>query len=358
MILAHAGGLRGFAHDFCRALGAPERAAAETARHLVLSNLSGHDSHGVIRIPLYLAMTESGALQPANEPEVISETPVSVLVDAHRSLGQHSTFFTLERCLEKAARSGLAIGSIRHSTHTGRVGTYPEAAAAEGFACIATTGSAGTEYGLVAPFGGSRRFLSTNPWSIGIPAGRDRFPFLYDAATSTIAEGKNMVAKTKGVSVPEGTLLDAAGRPTTDPEQLYQGGTLTPLGGAAAGHKGYGFSLAAALLGAMGMIGDPEPSPAGTLRDFDGASGVMLIVIDPALFGDAETYRGLVDRTLDEAKATPTAPGFAEVLYAGEPEARMRAVREREGIPIPEALWAELEAIAARLGINPPPAIS
>lgn len=357
MISVHAAALRSFAHDFCRAVGAPERAAAETARHLVLSNLSGHDSHGVIRIPLYLSMTETGALMPANEPEVIAETPVSVLVDAHRCFGQHSTFFTLERCLEKAARSGLAIGSIRHSTHTGRVGTYPEAAAAEGFICIATTGSAAPDYGLVAPFGGSRRFLSTNPWSIGIPAAESRFPFLYDGATSTIAEGKNMVAKTRGVPVPEGTLLDAEGRPTTDPDQLYAGGSLTPLGGSAAGHKGYGLSLAAALLGSLAMIDDDEPSPAGTLRDFDGAAGVMLLVIDPSLFGETAAYRNLVDRTLDQAKATPTAPGVQEVLYPGEPEARTRALREREGIPIPEALWSEFEAVAAKLSLELPPTV-
>ena len=354
MIKVRPEALQEFTVGVISAMGAETQIADEVARHLVLSNLSGHDSHGVMRIPLYIEMVDSGALHPGSRPEIIRETPVSVLVDAHRGFGQYSTYFTLERCLEKAASTGLAVGAVRHSTHTGRMGTYPEAAAARGFVCIATVGSAGPAYGLVAPFGGAGRFLSTNPWTVGIPAGSGAQPFLFDAATSTIAEGKNKLAQWKRLPVAEGLVLDAGGRPTTDPNQLYEGGTLTPLGGAQAGHKGYGFSLAAALLGSMAMIGAPDPTPAGALRDFNGAAGAFLVVIDPGLFGDREEHAALVARTLGQAKQVPPAPGVTEVLHAGEPEQRSRAERSRDGVPIPDDLWAEFGGIGARFGVPLP----
>ena len=342
--------LRRFAGAVFLGMGANEEVAKEVARHLLLANLSGHDSHGVLRIPLYVAMADRGSLLPSSLPEMIRESSGSVLMDARRGFGQHSTLVTLERCMEKAASTGVAVGAIRHSTHTGRLGTYSEVASGRGFVCIVTSGSAGPDYGLVAPFGGTGRFLSTNPWTIGIPAGPGHPPFVYDAATTTIAEGKNQLARSKGTPAPEGALLDAAGRPTIDPEDLYRGGTMTPLGGMIAGHKGYGFSLAAALLGTLAIIGDPDPTPAGALEGFSGVGGVFLAVVNPALFGAAELYEGLVARTLAEVKRVRPRPGFDEVLYPGEPEARSRALRARDGIPIPEDLWVELAVVGRRFG--------
>lgn len=354
MAVLQAEPLRQFAAAVFAEMGAHESVATEVARHLVLSNLSGHDSHGVLRIPLYVEMADRGSLAPASLPEVIQESPVSALVDAHRGFGQFSTLFTLENCLAKASTGGVAVAGIRHSTHTGRLGTYSELATERGFVCIMTTGSAGPAYGLVAPFGGAGRFLSTNPWTIGIPAGRSRAPFIYDAATSTIAEGKNQFARAKGVRAPEGALLDASGVPTTDPEDLYRGGSMTPLGGVEAGHKGYGYSLAAALLGALAIIGDPDPTPAGALEGFGGVGGVFMVVVSPSLFGDSETYAGLVARTLDEVKQVRPKPGVSEVLHPGEPEARSREVRSRDGVPIPDALWHDFERIGRRFGVELP----
>ena len=354
MAVLQAEPLRRFAAAVFQAIGAPDYVAEEVARHLVLSNLSGHDSHGVLRIPLYVRMRDRGALVPSLLPEVIRESPVSVLVDAQRGFGQYSTLFALERCMEKAASSGVAVGAVRHSTHTGRLGTYTEIAAQRGFVCIVPSGSAGPDYGLVAPFGGAGRFLSTNPWTIGIPAGASHTPFVYDAATTTIAEGKNQLARAQGVPVPEGALLDASGMPTTDPEDLYRGGTMTALGGMAAGHKGYGYSLAGALLGALAIIGDPDPTPAGALEGFSGVGGVFLVLIGPGLFGDAEAYARLVARTLGEVKQVKPKPGVAEVLHPGEPEVHARELGVREGIPIPDALWREFTLLGQRFGVELP----
>ncbi len=334
-------------------MGAPEQVSVAVAEHLVLSNLSGHDSHGVMRIPLYVDMADRGALQPTRLPEVLAESEATILVDAHRGFGQYSTLFTLERCMERAKAAGAAVGAVRHSTHTGRLGTYSEVAAARGLVSLVTTGSAGPGYGLVAPVGGIGRFMSTNPWAIGVPSGKDRAPFVYDAATTTIAEGKNQLARARGVPVPEGALLDSAGRATTDPEDLYRGGTMTPLGGSVASHKGYGYSLGAALLGALAMIGDPDPTPAGALEGFKGAGGVFMVVVDPGRFGPVEEYAGLVASTLDGLKRVEPAPG-REVLYAGEPEARSRAARAAQGISLPQAVWSRLAEVARRFGVRLP----
>jgi uncharacterized oxidoreductase len=139
--------------------------------------------------------------------------------------------------------------------------------------------------------------------------------------------------------------VDPAGHPSRDAEAFYAGGALLPLGGAVAGHKGYGLGLASALLGALGMIDDPEPAFAG----------VFLQVIDPAAFGDVARYRALVDETLDAAKRQRPADGVAEVLVPGEPEERARTQRTGQGIPLPAATWAELGSVAARFGVPLPP---
>lgn len=348
------GELQRFAGAVLGAMGAPEEVAGVVAEHLVLSNLSGHDSHGVMRLPLYVDMAGRGALQPAHLPEVLAESEATVLVDARRGFGQYSTLFALRRCMEKARVAGAAVGTVRHSTHTGRLGTYGERAAAAGLVSLITTGSAGPGYGLVAPFGGAGRFMSTNPWAIGVPAGPGRAPFVYDAATTTIAEGKNRLAQAQGVPAPQGALLDAAGRPTTDPGDLYRGGTMTPIGGGAAGHKGSGYSMAAALLGALAMIGDPDPTPAGALEGFKGAAGVFMVVVDPGRFGSADEYGALVSRTLDALKQVEPAPGRGEVLYAGEPEARSRAERASGGVALPDAVWRELAGVGGRYGVPLP----
>ena len=173
-----------------------------------------------------------------------------------------------------------------------------------------------------------------------------------DFATTTVAEGKNRVALARGRQVPGGVLLDAEGRPTRDPARLYEGGSLTLLGGRVAGHKGYGLSLAAALLGALAMVDDTAPTPAGTMSGVPGnpryAAGVFLAVIDPEWFGGREAFARLGADIADQARAQPG------VLVPGEPEARTRRAREREGIELLEATWQELVDLGARFGVETP----
>lgn len=340
-----------------RAMGADAEVAEVTARHLVRANTSGHDSHGVLRLAQYVEELDGDRLRPAARPETLRETAVTALFDAHRGFGQHSTMVATRWCVEHARAAGIAAAAVRHSMHIGRLGEYTELIAGEGLVGVCTVGVAGPGSGTVAPFGGAARFLGTNPWSFGVPAA-GRPPMIFDAATSTVAEGKVRLARAKGTEVPEGVLRDPAGEWTRDPAELYAGGSMTVLGGQVAGHKGYGYSLASALVGALAMAADPEPTPGGTMKfpeSWEGrAAGVFVLAIDPVAFGDADAYRSMVAAVLDAAEREKPAPGFERVLVPGDPERASRAEREREGIPIPEATWQDLAVIGERFGVELP----
>jgi hydroxycarboxylate dehydrogenase B len=357
-VLCPADPMREFVAAVARGMGADTDVAAELARHLVGSNLAGHDSHGVIRIPQYVGDMDKGVIVPSARPVLVRDRGVGALIDAHRGFGQHSTMFAIEWAMARARQHGIAMAAVRHSTHIGRLGEYAERTAAEGLIGIVTVGAVGDGIGGVVPFGGRARFLGTNPWAISVP-GRAR-RLIFDAATSTVAEGKVRVARAAGKPVPPDAVVDSAGRPSRDAEAFYGGGALLPLGGAQAGHKGYGLGLASALLGALGMIGDEEPTlvgaaPPESSDDRGRIAGVFLEVVDPAAFGDPGRYAELVDAALDAAKRQPPTDGVAEVLVPGEPEERARARRSREGIPLPAATWAELGKVAARFSVPLPP---
>jgi LDH2 family malate/lactate/ureidoglycolate dehydrogenase len=352
-VVCPAAGLETFAVAIAGRLGADPDVASEVGRHLVRSNLSGHDSHGVIRLPQYALDVDRGELVPPARPVVLRETEVAALIDAGLGFGHHSTMVALEWAMTRARRHGVAVAAVRHSTHIGRLGEYGERAAAAGLVGIVTVGLAGPGAGIVVPFGGRECFMGTNPWAISVPGESEAMVF--DAATSVMAEGKVRVARAKGADLPPATIQDREGRPSRSPEAFYAGGALLPLGGNA-GHKGYGLGLASALIGGLAMGDDPDPFPGRSAADSTGRiMGVFVQVIDPGCFGDAAAYRARVDDTLAAARRVPPADGRDTVLVPGDPEIRTRARRGREGVPLAPATWSELCALSARLGVAIPP---
>ncbi|HYL82223.1 MAG TPA: Ldh family oxidoreductase, partial [Candidatus Acidoferrum sp.] len=213
-----------------QAVGADHDVAAEVARHLVRANLSGHDSHGVIRVAKYIAQCDRGELTPAARPTIARENEVTALIDGHRGFGHFATAFALDWALGKARERGLAAAAIRHCTHIGRVGEYSERAAGQGYICLMTVGAAGPGVGGVALYGSRSRFFGANPWSMAVPA-LGGPPVLFDGSTSMIAQGKIWVAGDKGVALPPGCIVDKNGNPSTKPEDFFAGGALLPLGG-------------------------------------------------------------------------------------------------------------------------------
>jgi LDH2 family malate/lactate/ureidoglycolate dehydrogenase len=333
------------------AMGASDRVAATVAGHLVRANLSGHDSHGVLRIPQYVAEADRGDLIPSATATLVMESGAVGIVDAGRGFGHSATALAMEWVAGRALEFGVAAAAVRRANHIGRLGEYVELAAARGVIGIATVGIVGG--GGVTPFGGRGRYLGTNPWAIGVPSTGE--PMIYDAATSAVAEGKLRVARSKGAPAPAGAMVDGDGKPSLDPADYYAGGAMLPLGGALAGHKGYGLALASALVGGLAMIGGEEPTTAGTAAAPSAPgwlAGAFVVAIDPERFGGAEHYRAAVAGALAGLRRQPPAEGVAEVLIPGDPERRSRALRERDGIPIPDPVWSDLQEVADRYEVG------
>lgn len=331
-----------------RAAGASEGNATRLMESLVSSSLSGHDSHGVIRIIQYVKAIEDGQIDPVGTPRVIQETETSALIDGAWTFGQVGAEVATRTAIEKAGRHGIAIAGLVRSHHIGRLGEYSEMAYEAGMVALVTTGgiagTGGTLGAGVAPFGGAKGVFSTNPISFGLPAG-DMPPVLVDFATSAVAGGKVSLARAKGEQLPPDSILDKHGNPTTDPEDYYDGGMLMTFGG----HKGYGLAVVIELLGQAltGSLryadgGDPVYAPAGSL----------FIVIDSGIFQPAEQYRQQADAILRRIKGIPPRPGFSEVLVPGEPEQRSRSRGAAAGISLPEGTWESIRQLAEKYGVD------
>lgn len=324
------------------AAGTPEDLASHVARHLVKANLSGHDSHGVIRIPAYVQQIKSGRLVADGRPETVKERPSAAVVDGKRGFGQVAASFAMDVAMRKAGETGAGVVSVRNCNHIGRLGDYSEQAAEQGYLAIVSFGSAGAGSGHSAPFGGAQRHFGTNPISLGVP-GKETAPVVVDFATTVVAEGKLQVARAKHASLPPGCIVDKDGNPSTSPEDFYNGGMILPFGG----HKGYGLSLWTALIGA----GLTAEQPAADGR----GGGVVIMAIDPRAFTTEDAYTGTIDRMTDAVRDVPPAQGFGEVMLPGGPEAKSRAERSRDGVPVPADTWDAISGAARELGVPLPP---
>ena len=220
---------------------APDKASC-VARHLVSSNLCGHDSHGVIRVSRYLAFVKAGEIRPDANMTVVFESDTAAIVDGNMGFGQVIGEQAIDLLAVKAKKSGMALTSIRNSGHLGRLGDWAERLAEHGLVSLHFLNTTGL--GMMAvPYGGSDRRLSLNPLSICVPVA-GRHPILLDMTSTVVAEGKLAVARNKGEAVAPGTIVDKAGRPTTDPNDFYDGGALLTIGG----HKGFALNVMIDLL--------------------------------------------------------------------------------------------------------------
>src|SRR5262245_20817366 len=326
----------------------PAAEGARVAESLVDANLAGHDSHGVIRIVQYVKAIDDGQLSPGVPLDVVQETPAVLVAEGHWGLGQVQAHRLLERLVPKARQVGLAAGTLKHCGHIGRLGEYAEAAAKERMALIATVNGHG--YGRnVAPPGGIAGRIGTNPLCLGAPAAGD--PVILDIGTSVAAEGKVRVAFNKKAPVPDGWLLDAKGRPTTDPSALYEEppGTILPLGGPQA-YKGFGIGLMLDIF-AGGLSGAPCSHPETPLRV---GNAVLFVVIDIDKFAGAGHFLHEVGRLSAAVRECPRAAGVSEIILPGDPERKARERRRREGIPLDDGTWGQLTALAKRLGVSVP----
>jgi LDH2 family malate/lactate/ureidoglycolate dehydrogenase len=325
---------------FCAA-DCPEPVARRVAASLVENNLTGHDSHGVIRVPYYVRSVQEGRVQPRAEIRVVKESATTAILDCGHNFGQVAARQGMELAIAKAQAHDIAIVALQRCTHTGRLGEYVVMAADRGLmGLMACHGTA--RGGIVAPFGGIGRALGSNPIAWGIPGG-DGKPIFLDYATSIVAQGKIQVAADKGQELPEGWLLDKHGEPTRNPHDQFDGGVMLPFGG----HKGYALSVLVELV-AGGLSG---AGPA-LLPDYQRAQGVVQIAVNLEVFQGADAHRRMVAEFAAGLKETPRAADCDEILLPGEPEWRCKEARERDGIPLPEKTWARICETAASLGLE------
>ena len=211
--------LEQYGRDVFTAAGSPPDIADAVARSLVLADLSGHPSHGVMRIPDYVSYIDEGLVDPRVRPSVKHATANAVFVDGHWGFGQITAAEAVAEVVKLAKASGIAMAGVINCNHVGRVGEWVELAAASDVIAIMTVG--GPSDIVTAPFGGSETALSTNPMAAGVPAG-SRDPMILDFATSAQAVGKIRIAQARGLPMPENSILDASGNPSTDPEDFFR----------------------------------------------------------------------------------------------------------------------------------------
>lgn len=322
-------------------LGAPAGDAAWIAHLLVLANLRGHDSHGVIRVPQYAEAVKNGTVDPTSPITVTAETPVTARLDGGRGFGQVVARRGMEIAIAKAKASGLAAVGLSRTGHVGRLADYAEMATRQGLIGMLWVNAV---HGLnVTPWGGAARRLGTNPHAIGIP-GEGGPAMVLDFATSVVAEGKMRVKKNRKQQAPAGWFIDAQGRPATDPGIFYGdpvGSLLT-----AGEHKGYGLSLAVEILGGILSGTGAAGPPPGVF-----ANGTLMICLDVERFVPPPEFHTQVAALFGWVKSAPLAEGSKEILIPGEPEARLEADRRRDGVPIEDETWNQIERVAAELGV-------
>lgn len=341
--------LEHFARQLLQAGGADAEEAAVVAHSLVQANLRGHDSHGVMRIPFYVNRVQEGGLQSGARLEVVAEAPAALVCDGHWGFGQLLSRSLMERLIEKAGAAGIACGTLRQSAHIGRLGEYAEQAAAANMASIICANTHGAAQ-RVAPVGGKRPRLGTNPLCMGMPGGAEG-PFVLDFGTSATAEGKVRVKKIAGEPVPPGWLLDPDGQPTTDPNQLYGDppGTILPMGGNQA-YKGFGLAflietLCGGLTGGQCAYPDP-PAPVGNCAVF--------IVMNPELFSGLAHLSHEVAALEDYVRSVPRIDGVDEITLPGDPERRVLSARQQSGIALDDGNWNALVELAQALNVPVP----
>ncbi len=342
--------LRAFAAAILMAAGSSPAEAAIVADHLVEANLTGHDSHGVGLLPMYVQDRLDGKVRANGHAELIRHDGAIALFDADMAFGHVVAREITDWGITQAKATGLTMIGLRNAYHVARLGSYAEQAFDAGLVSILFVNVLFGEP-RVAPFGGADGRLHTNPICIGVPGSDQHLPFLLDFATSRIAIGKVRVAFEEGRTLPDGVLIDGDGRPANDPGVLFTApfGAILPFGE----HKGYGLAVACELLaGALtGGVVNRSTRPGDRAL----TNSMLAIFVDPARFGELPAFHSTVAEVVAHLKASPPLAGSPGVLIAGDPERQSRARRVAEGIPIGGKTWEQICAAAARVGVMSPP---
>ena len=309
------------------ACGCGYNEAFEVLDHLIDAERSGVASHGVVRIIQYAREYRDGQLIAGASVEIQEDAPNRLRLEANGGIGIRAIRTAVDVAAERCIDHGLAMATLRGAGHTGRLGAFAERAARRGCMTITLGGGDRTRWRMVAPYGGRKALLPTNPYCIGIPGGA-RGPVVLDFATSMIAGGWIYAARAAGTELPPGMIIDKDGKPTIDPAAYFDGGAILPKGG----HIGSGLALVAELIGEA-MLG---PVTKGEIN-------WMVLAVNCASLAAPEQMRAAAEEILAEIRECPPLQAAQPVSVPGERE-RDRAAATGDLLQIPAPIW---EAICA-----------
>lgn len=322
--------------EILKKLGASEEDQKLVAEATVDADLKGFTSHGLGRFPQYLISIKSGTINLEDNITIEKETPAMALINGNSGFGQAVSYKAMQIAIKKAKEVGIACVGVHNTNHFGVTGFYSDLALREN--CIGLV-IANTDP-AIAPLGGSKALIGTNPIALGIPS--DSY-ITVDMATSVTARGKIIESKRKGIELPDGWALDKDGKPTNDPTEALEGSIL-PFGG----FKGYALSLLIEILTGplvqaeygLGVTGTASPEK-------DCTKGDLYIVIDPSKFGNFDEFKANTEDFISQVRATGE-----NVAVPGDLEVKRIADSEANGIIIDEKLYEQLERICGNLDID------
>ena len=343
--------------DIFKAKSCNDNEAKTIAERLAGSNLVGHDSHGIARVPRYVEWMEKGWVFPNLKPEIVIDAGAMGCLDAKQGFGQVAGEYAVDDGILRAKKHGVSVVGLRNSGHLGRIGDWAERAADAdliSFHFVNVRGSL-----LVAPFGGSDRRGSTSPLAIGIPS-KDKDHIILDMATSTVAEGKVMVAQKGGKQLPHGALIDSTGKLTTNPEAMYgkirddevpnpdKGtGAITAFGL----HKGSGINFMMEMLGGA-LTGNGVCGALNEKERRKFSNGMLSIYIEVEKMVDFDYFRKEVKSYADFVRASKPSHNNDKVLIPGDKEISTKEERLKFGLPVPPLVWENIKQTAEKLHIK------
>ena len=343
-------------HRFCmdafQAFGFSEEEATIIQDNLLTADLYGIESHGMQRMVRYHKGIENGMINPKAVPEIVFETPVTAVIDAHEGMGQLVGHKAMTLAIEKAKQSGIGIVSVRNSNHYGIAGYYANMACKEGLMGFSCPNSEA----IMVPTYGRLAMLGSNPIACAFPA--DPYNFFFDASTTVVTRGKLEIYNKLEKPLPEGWALDKDGHPSTDAPDVLgnivkkNGGGIMPLGGSTeqlGSHKGYGYGMICEIFSSILSMGDTSNycMTGGKGRICHGFAAV-----NPAFFGDPAEIKAHFSTYLQELRDAPKAEGQERIYTHGEKEVAAVKDRMENGIPVNDNTMVEMLDLANYLKLD------
>lgn len=328
------------------AVDVPAEDATLAADALVAGERRGVSTHGVANLaPRYVNWIEEGYINPRPDWRVIRGRSGLRNIDGAQGMGIVVAAEVMRSTIETARETGIAMSVVHNSRHLGMAAYHAMLGLEHGMIGVCTTAVSPR---MVPTFGREPR-LGTNPIALAAPTGEEP-PFVFDAATTTVAGNKLRISAKRGEEVPPGLMVHEDGSPVRAPAVPREPFRLAPLGGTpeASSYKGYGLAAIVDILG----LGLSQASYGGQMSL--GRGGHCLIAIDVDAVLPIDEFRAGMDRFIRYLRATPTAPGHDEVLVAGDPQHRAQAVNDVEGIPLPEAAVDWILRTGERFGLALP----